>query len=115
MKCMVVILREKKKSKYHSKKVVLDGIEFDSKKEADRYVQLLLMQRGGDIVGLKVHPRFELAINHMKICAYEADFSYFDKRCLKQIVEDTKGYRTRAYRIKKKLMLAIHGIDVKEV
>jgi hypothetical protein len=95
--------------------VVVDGIRFDSGKEADRYVQLLLMQRGGDIIGLKLKPRFELTINHVKICDYEADFSYFDKTKMKEIVEDAKGCRTRAYRIKKKLMLALLGIDVKEV
>lgn len=107
-------MREKKKEKYRRKKTTVDGIEFDSKKEADRYVQLLLMERGGDISGLVVHPPFELAINHVKICDYVADFKYFDKSSCKEIVEDTKGYRTRAYRIKKKLMLALRGIDVRE-
>lgn len=107
-------MREKRKEKYGRKKTIVDGIEFDSKKEADRYVQLLLMERGGEISGLVVHPAFELEINHVKICGYVADFKYFDESSCKEIVEDTKGYRTRAYRIKKKLMLALRGIDVRE-
>ena len=109
------------RSKYRSKKVTVNGITFDSKKEANRYQELLLLERAGQIRGLERQVKFEL-IPSQKIngkvveraCSYIADFVYYDSEN-NYIVEDTKGFRTSDYIIKRKLMLRVFGIYIKEV
>ena len=109
----------KKESKYKNKKVVIDGIEFDSKKEAKRYQELLLMQKAGIITDLKMQvpyvlvPAFNLNKKRYRSMTYVADFVY--KENGKEVVEDTKGFRTDIYKIKKKLMAYIYQIEIKEV
>jgi hypothetical protein len=97
----------------------MDGFTFDSGREVDRYLQLLMRQKMGEISGLTVHPRFLLKVNEEKVCTYIADFQYWvchsDIKGSCMVVEDAKGKRTRDYIIKKKLMLAVHGIEIKEV
>lgn len=85
--------------------------------ESRRCTELHLMQKGGLISGLEAHPqpRFELDVNGVHIAAYLGDFRYFDKERGETIVEDAKGRRTREYEIKRRLMLAIHGIVISEV
>ena len=107
-------------SKYRNKKVVVDGIVFDSKKEARRYTELLLLERAGAIRELRRQVKFELIPSQRydgkvveRPCSYVADFVYREKGNL--IVEDTKGFRTTDYIIKRKLMLWVHGIRIKEV
>ena len=100
-------------SKYRNVKIRLDGFVFDSRKEATRYEELRLAQKAGKIEDLRVHPRYLILVNNMKICTYEADFEYTDRKAI--IVEDTKGIKTRIYAIKKKLMLAVKGISIQEV
>nr|DAW70652.1 MAG TPA: Endonuclease [Caudoviricetes sp.] len=107
-------------SKYHSKKVTVDGITFDSKKEANRYCELRLLERVGEISDLKRQVKFTLIpaqVQNGKVierkCSYTADFVYREKD--KTIVEDVKGYRTPEYKIKRKLMLHVHGIKIREV
>lgn len=120
-------------SKYRNKKVVVDGITFDSKKEANRYRELLLLQKAGKIFGLQRQEKFVLiptqrepdtigargGIHKGKViekeCAYIADFTYFDVDTDEFVVEDTKGVRTADYIIKRKMLLYIHGIRIKEV
>lgn len=108
-----------KQSKYKNKKVIIDGIEFDSKKEAKRYQELLLMQRAGIITDLKMQvpytlvPAFNLGKKRYRSMTYLADFVY--KENGKEVVEDTKGFRTEVYKIKKKLMAYIYQIEIKEV
>ena len=120
-------------NKYHNKKTIIDGIEFDSKKEARRYVILKDLQQRGQISDLKTQVKYVLipaqrepdivgpkgGITKGKLlereCAYIADFSYFDNRSKQMVVEDTKGFRTADYTIKRKLMLYVHGIKIKEV
>ena len=110
-------------SKYMNQKTRLDGYTFDSKKEANRYLQLLMMQKLGAICGLIVHPRFLLEVNGMKICKYIADFQYLasefnaigDIKGGTMVVEDVKGKKTRDYVLKRKLMLAVYSIEVKEI
>ena len=131
---MAVVLRTKLRPrgpKYGNKKVVADGYTFDSEKEADRYTQLELMEKCGDIHGLAVHPEFPLVVNGQLICIYTADFSYVDHGG-DLVVEDTKGIgkpmrtgihekrrrfttRTPVYQLKKKLMKAIRGIEIREI
>lgn len=110
------------KRKYGNRKVTLDGYQFDSVREATRYSQLQLLQRAGQITDLELQPRFELIPRQRRddgkperACEYVADFRYTDVRTGKQVIEDTKGMRTRDYIVKRKLMLHVHGISVREV
>lgn len=100
-------------SKYHAIKTEVDGYVFDSKKEAARYSELKLAEISGDISDLELQPRFPIIINETKICTYIADFRY-KERDGKEIVEDCKGMRTAVYRLKKKLVLAVHGVEIFE-
>lgn len=121
------------KSKYHNKKVEYDGITFDSKKEKNRYVALKLLQQSGEISDLRLQVPFELipAIYEdeivrlktktkvVKKCVqksvkYVADFVYKDHHGY-EIVEDSKGLRTKEYVLKKKMMRAFFGIEIKDV
>ena len=107
--------------KYRNQPQVVDGLPFDSKKEAARYQELKLLQAAGQISNLvanKKELRYDLYVNDELICAYEADFQYDEKFgdfTWAKVVEDVKGMRTAAYRIKKKLMKAIFGIEIREV
>jgi hypothetical protein len=143
----------KSDKKYGNKKVVIDGIEFDSKKEARRYRELKLLEKAGEIKDLQMQVKYILIPaqrepdtvgvrggikkgKHIeKECAYVADFVYQEKikstvdfiDChdtvvmshtetdWQTVVEDTKGFRTKDYIIKRKLMLYIHGIKIKEI
>jgi hypothetical protein len=107
-------------AKYRNKKTALDGITFDSKREAARYSELRLMERAGHIQSLSLQPKFTLVDSQRRAdgkaerpVVYIADFMYFQgENC---IVEDAKGVKTPDYVIKRKLMLDRHGITVKEV
>lgn len=106
--------------KYHAKKTELDGITFDSRKEAQRYAELRLLERSGAIHNLRRQVRYELIPAQKKggktierACHYIADFVYEEDG--KTVVEDVKGYRTKEYVLKRKLMLQVHGIEVREV
>ena len=121
------------KNKYHSKKVEINGIVFDSIKEAKRWAKLSLLETAGAISDLKRQVKFVLiptqrepdtvgargGIKKGKViekeCAYIADFVYKDLTLNETVVEDTKGFRTKDYIIKRKLMLYIHNIRIKEV
>lgn len=107
-------------SKYHNKKTVVDGIVFDSKKEANRYRELKLLEKAGEISDLRLQVKFELvpAIYEYGVCVqravtYIADFVYRENG--ETIVEDVKGMKTEVYKLKKKLMRWRYGIEVKEV
>ena len=107
-----------KTPKYRNVKTVVDGITFDSAKEARRYGELKLLERSGRISGLEVQPAFRIVVNDCLICTYKADFRYVtDTPHASGVVvtEDVKGLQTPVYRLKKKLMLAVHGISVVEV
>lgn len=103
------------KSKYNAKKTVVDGITFDSRKEARRYQELKLMQRSGVIKDLSLQPSFLLQDKFkyqgktQRKIEYIADFMYWD--CVKMcfVVEDVKGMKTDVYKLKKKLFLKKYG------
>jgi hypothetical protein len=123
---------------YNIKTKTTDGLVFDSHKEAQRWEQLLLLQKAGKIVELQRQVEFELLpaqyetiarygkngkrlkdhtkLLERKVC-YNADFVYHDVETGEMIVEDTKSEatRTKDFIIKRKLMLLIHGIKVREV
>ena len=106
-----------KAPKYLNRKTVVDGIKFDSAKEARRYGELKLLERAGQITGLEIQPSFRLVVNNCLICTYKADFRYTtDTPHVRGlvVVEDVKGMKTPVYRLKKKLMLAIHGVEIFE-
>lgn len=118
-------------SKYNNRKVRRDGLTFDSKKEHKRYNELLLLEQAGEIKKLRRQVKFLLiptqrepkiigprgGVKNGKLlereCAYIADFVYTENG--KIVVEDTKGLRTKDYIIKRKLMLYVHNIRVREV
>ena len=105
-------------NKYHSKKTVVDGIQFDSAKEAKRYTKLRDMEEAGEIQGLRLQvpfeilPSFECDGVKYRGMKYVADFVYY--RNGKQVVEDCKGFRTTEYKLKKKLMAYINHINIEE-
>ncbi len=104
-------------NKYHAQK----SGGYASRKEHRRANELKLLQRAGLISGLREQVRYELIPAQRgpdgrvieRACAYIADFVYIDQQG-NTIVEDTKGMRTDVYRIKRKLMLYVHGIIIKE-
>lgn len=118
------------RSKYGNKKITVDGVTFDSQKELSRYAELKIMERYGKISDLQRQVKFILipaqyepdtvskrgGVKRGKLiereCSYIADFVYTENG--KQVVEDTKGFRTADYKIKRKLMLYVHGIRIKE-
>jgi hypothetical protein len=100
------------KNKFGAKKSLIDGITFDSIKEGARYCDLKLLQRAGKIEGLMLQVRFDFIINGTNIGFYKADFEYVENG--KRVIEDAKGFKTPVYKLKKKLMKAIHGIDIFE-
>lgn len=125
-----------RRSKYGNRKTVVDGITFDSKKEANRFRELQLLERAGKIMALQRQVKYVLIPTQRefsneiykkgahqghfkpgkvleKECSYIADFAYIQDGAY--VVEDTKGVRTEAYKIKRKLMLERYGIQIREV
>lgn len=125
-------------NKYGNKKVTIDGEVFDSKREAKRYQELKLLEMCGAIRDLERQVTFELIPAQReestrvytkgrkkgqpiegkiieKAVSYIADFVYTDTATGKEVVEDAKGMRTKDYIIKRKLMLYIHGVKIREV
>lgn len=102
-------------SKYHAKPEIVDGIRFASKKEALHYRVLKYRKLNGEIERLELQPKFRLEVNGMLVCCYVADFRYWDVKLGATLVVDVKGIRTPVYIIKRKLMLAVHGITITEV
>lgn len=105
-------------NKYGAKKITdpATGYVFDSKKEYHRWCELRLLERAGKITDLKRQVKYELIPKQdgERAVFYVADFVYIDTANGKTVVEDTKGVRTDAYKIKRKLMLWVHHIKIKE-
>ncbi len=99
-------------NKYGNKPTTIDGVRFASKKEAKRYGQLLLLQRAGEIAGLKLQPRYPLMVNGEKVCVYVGDFEYTDGRSLEFVTEDAKGVKTPEFKLKAKLFRALYGREI---
>ena len=103
----------RRKSKYGNKKTVIDGIKFDSKREASRWCDLRLMLRAGAIADLKRQVPYQVSVNSVPVFKYMADFTYLRNGVL--VVEDSKGMRTPIYRLKKRCVEAQYGITIREV
>ncbi len=104
-------LSRKAKNKYHAQKTKINGIEFDSKAEAKRYCELLMLERAGKIKDLELQPKYELQEGFwrdgkkIQAITYIADFAYYEVDTEKDIVEDVKGVRTKDFNIKRKMFL----------
>lgn len=103
-------------SKYQNKKTLHLGIQFDSRKEANRYQELLYMERAGMISNIELQPRYDLIVNGKKCGFYKADFRYEKKDTGETVVEDVKSPATKTpvYMLKRKLVKAIYDIDIQE-
>lgn len=101
--------------KYRNQRTELLGKTFASKKEAQRYLQLLAMQHAGQISGLELQPVYLIEIGGELICRYIGDFRYIEDG--QTFVEDVKSSATKTpvYRLKKKLLYALYGIEIREV
>lgn len=110
-------------SKYKNKKTVIDGIEFDSRREAKRYAELRLMERQGIISNLQRQVRYEVCPKYKgkrtteRAAYYVADFVYTFRQTGELVVEDVKSpiTRTPVYILKRKLMAHLYGIEIVEV
>ena len=103
------------RSKYGSKKTIVDNIKFDSKWEAERYGQLKAMEKAMFIRDLELQVPYDIVVNDVKICKYIADFKYKQEDIngkIEEIVEDAKGFETPEFKLKKKLMKAVFNIDI---
>lgn len=108
-------------NKYHARKYVFDGKTFDSQAEAARYAELRLLERSGHIKDLQTQVVFVLIPTQKKhgrterAVKYVADFVYYDRDKGERVVEDCKGFRTPEYIIKRKLMLKVFDVAIREV
>lgn len=105
-------------NKYYNIPTMIDGLTFDSKKEAARYQELKLLQYAGEIGAILLQPAFPIKVNDVFICSYYADFAYPVLATGETVYEDVKSEITRkdkTYRIKRKLVKALYGIDIVEV
>jgi hypothetical protein len=110
-----------KAPKYGNRKTVLDGITFDSAKEAKRWAELKLLEREGGIdclqrqVPIELHGQLGfIRTKTGRIMTYVADFTYTDKRAREVIIEDAKGFQTPEYKLKRAILAAM-GITIREV
>lgn len=100
-------------SKFKNIKTVVDGITFDSKREAARYGELKLLEKAGYISRLELQPIFVFDIGGKPIFKYIADFKYFEGAT--RMVEDAKGMKTAVYKLKKRLIEAQYNLKIIEV
>jgi hypothetical protein len=114
------------RTKYGNRKTVVEGITFASQREARHYQELRLREKAGEIRGLVCQSRWRLNVNGVKVADYVADFEFdeiggvvqgrrFWNASWTRVIADAKGFRTPVYKLKAKLMKAIHGIEIREL
>ena len=109
------------RTKYFSKKVEIDGIKFDSKREANYYIKLKELKKEGKIKDLELQKnyllqeKFKIGNKTRREICYRADFTYVTTEDDKLHVVDVKGFRTEVYRLKKKLFEYKYRIELEEV
>ena len=103
--------------KYRNQPVTVDGYKFASKAEARRYGELRLLEFARHIINLELQPKFVFEFQGVRIGSYKADFRYLLPHSPTPIVEDVKSpaSKTQAYELRKKMMKAFHGIEIREV
>lgn len=104
--------RPAKRQKYGNRKTTIDNIEFPSKAEASYYCDLKVRERAGEVSNVKMQTPYALTINGRLICTYRDDFSFQDHVENRFRVVDVKGFATPVFKLKLKMMKAIHNIDV---
>ena len=104
-------------NKFGARKTEYNGRQYDSGQEADRAGELQWLEKLGEISDLQYQVEFEVIPKQKseRRAVYRADFVYIDTKTGERIVEDAKGVRTADYILKRKLMLLVHGIRIKEV
>lgn len=108
------------RSKYHARKTTVDGLTFDSRREARRWVELRTLEAAGAIrdlrrqVRMELVPAFEADGKKYRAITYTPDFVYFDVAAGRVVYEDCKGYRTDVYRLKAKLFAWLYGVSIRE-
>lgn len=112
----------KRDHKYGAVVTLVDGVRFASKREARRYQELRLLEKGGQIRALRLQPRFDLHVlsvsgELIKVGRYTADFGYEEWPAWLPVIEDVKAppSRTEAYMLRKRMVEAEHGIRIREV
>lgn len=104
-----------RKNKFGAVRTTLDGITFDSKREAAYYAELKLRERAGEVADVQLRKPFTLVINGQLIGTYRCDFAFHDNLTRSYRVVDVKGVETREFKRTKRLMRALHGIEVEVV
>jgi Protein of unknown function (DUF1064). len=99
--------------KYGNQPTEIGAHKFASKREAKRYAVLASMQEQGEITNLRLQKRYPIVVNGKKVCVYVGDFEYQSGGMV--IVEDAKGVKTSVYKLKRKLMQIVNGIEIREV
>jgi len=110
------------RSKYSAQPTVVDGIRFASKREAQRYGELKVLEKAGQIHSLRLQPSFALDVIggfvkdvRINLGVYKADFDYFDLKADTRVIEDVKGMATPLYKWKKRHVEAQYGVKIREV
>lgn len=104
-----------KRNKFGAKKTVVDGIRFDSKREAEYYAELKLREKAGEVYEVEMQRPFAIVINGQLVCTYKSDFHFYDAIAKRRRVVDTKGFATPEFKLKKKLMKAVLGLEIEVV
>lgn len=111
------LLSQKKKptNKYNAKRVLLDGICFDSKAEANYYAALKLREKANEVTDIELQRWYDLIVNGVLVARYRADFTFYDRLLRNRRIIDVKGVETRDFKMKRKLMKACFGLDIEVV
>lgn len=110
-----LLAKKPRQNKYRAVKTVVDGITFDSKREAAYYSELKLREKAGEVADVQLQKPFVLTINSEVIGTYRCDFAFYDNVRRTYRVVDVKGVETKEFKRTKRLMRAIHGIVVEVV
>jgi hypothetical protein len=111
----IAIAKPKRGNKFGAKRTLVDGICFDSKREAAYYAALKLRERAGEVTDVELQVPFDLIVNGVLVARYIADMVFFDHVVHHQRIIDVKGCVTPTFRLKAKLMKACHGIEIEVV
>jgi hypothetical protein len=109
------VAKPKRGNKFGAKRTLIDGICFDSKREASYYAALKLRERAGEVTDVELQHPYALTVNGVLVATYRADFVFWDISLRRRRVIDVKGVMTPVFRLKQKLMRACHKIEIEVV